>query len=613
MAAATGSTPAGIDVRLPFDSLGVTSTEAVSIAGELEEWLGCRLPQSLLYEHVSIEDLTAYLAGGGVAGTPTAGAVPADRHAPTAGPAEPADQDDDPPCITGMACRFPDADSVQELWQNLLDGRDSSAQVPADRWEAETRLDDDPDAPGATYTTRGSFVRDAAGFDAAFFDISPREAVRMDPRQRILLELCWQAMEDAGLPADGLRGSRTGVFVGMMADNQYATLQVDQGEACLDDPYFGIGTAASVVAGRLSYCFDLQGPSVLVDTACSSALVALHLAMRSVAAGECDRALVGAASLTAHPDSLRQACRMRMLAVDGRTKTFDAAADGFLLGEGAGVVVVERLSAAVSRRQALAVLRGSATNQDGATNGLTAPSQQAQVDVIRRALADARLRPQDIDYVEAHGSGTALGDAIEVSGLQEVFAADRPVGRPLVIGAVKTNVGHLTGASGMAGLIKTVLALGHGRIPANLHLREPNPAVDWDSRTVRLPGDAMDWPGAGRPRRAGISSFGWSGSNAHVVLEQAPLLPCGPAVGGGAAGDWQALLVSARTATGVGRVAAGLESALSAADAATGGSTRADGDTRLADVAFTTQTGRSALEHRAAIVSRDAAGARAEL
>ena len=609
LAEAAGRTPDRIDIREPFENLGITSTEAVSIAGELEEWLQRSLSTSLLYEHVSVEDLTHYLAGPGV----TQGEASAEPRPDGPDRGEVPDGADDPLCISAMACRFPDADSVEEFWQNLLDGRDSSAEVPAERWDAAARVNDDPDAGGIVYTSRGAFMRDAAGFDAAFFDISPREASRMDPRQRILLELCWQAMEASGLTADRLRGSRSGVFVGMMADDQFATLQLDQGEECLDNPVFGTGTAASVAPGRVCYRFNLHGPSVLVDTACSSSIVALHLAMRSIAAGDCDRALVAGASLTAHPAVLRQACVMRMLAADGRTKTFDTAADGFLLGEGVGVVMVERLSAAVDRRgPVLAVLRGSATNQDGATNGLTAPSRQAQVDVIRSALADAGLQPQDIDYVEAHGTGTALGDSMEVAGLQEVFAEGRSDRHPLVVGAVKTNIGHMAGAAGLGSLIKVVLALGHGRIPANLHLREPNQAIDWNPKVLTLPDHVLGWPQTTRPRRAGISSFGWSGSNAHVVIEQPPQLTYQPRAGDPAEDAWQVLLVSARTAGRIGQVAADLQSALisppDAADVQV-----AQGGVLLADVAFTTQAGRSVLDHRAAVVSRDIPSARREL
>ena len=607
IAAANGSEPADIGLDTPFEMLGITSTEAVSISGELEEWLGLQLPQALLYEHATVDALAGALAELANPSARVNPSAPVTSETPTAdGPAQPGTQPSDPVCLVGMACRFPEADSPDRFWANLLDGVDASAEVPADRWDAAARYHQDPDAPGTAYTTRGAFVRDLAGFDAAFFGISPREALRMDPQQRMLLEVGWEALEGAGLAADRLRGSRTGVFVGMMAGSQYAALQLEQDESCLDDPYYGIGSASSVVAGRISYLFDFHGPSLTVDTACSSSLVALHLAVDSVLRGDCDRALVGGVSATAHPDAMRQACKMRMLAVDGACKTFDAAADGFLLGEGCGVVVVERLSQARARgHQVLAVVRGTAVNQDGATNGLTAPNRRAQVAVVRAALARAGAAPAEIGYVEAHGSGTALGDAIEVSALHEVFAADRAEGRPLVIGAVKTNVGHLIGAAGMAGLIKTVLALRHGRIPANLHLTTPNPAIDWDACPTLLPDRTLPWPDGGPSRMAGVSSFGWAGSNAHIVLEQAPEEEARP-VPAPADDAWQALLVSARSGTAVAASAAGL---LDLVDAPTADRPAPS----LADLAFTTQTGRSSLEYRASVVGRTPAEVRSGL
>ena len=585
IADATGLDRAEIGLNHPFETFGITSTEAVSISGELEEWLGLSLPQALLYERPTIAALAAALAE-----LTCPDRAPAETGSPA--PVLPPDEAGavDPVCVVGMACRFPDADKPAEFWANLLAATDSSAEVPLDRWDAAARYHLDPDAPGTAYTTRGAFVREIAGFDAAFFGISPREALRMDPQQRLLLEVGWAALENAGLPADELRGSRTGVFIGMMAGSQYAALQQDHGEGCLDDPYYAIGTASSVVAGRVSYMFDFHGPSLTVDTACSSSLVALHLAVDSILRGHCDRALIGGVSATVHPDQVRQACKTRMLAMDGRCKTFDAAADGFLMGEGCGVVIVERLGQARARgHQVLAVIRGTATNQDGATNGLTAPNRRAQVAVVREALARAAVAPAEIGYVEAHGTGTALGDAIEVSGLQEVFAADRTEGRPLVIGAVKTNVGHLIGAAGMAGLIKTVLVLQHGRIPANLHLSTPNPAIDWDACPTVLPDHTLAWPEGYPTRIAGVSSFGWSGSNAHVVLEQAP----DETPRAAAAPGWQALLLSAKTETALAAAASGLLDAF-------GENT----ELRLEDAAFTTQTGRAALDFRMAVVAR---------
>ena len=577
VAEVSGMAPAEIDAATPFDVYGVNSTDAVSISGELADRFGARLAPTALYDHPTIDALIDALA----------------PEAPPAAPAGLASSgagEHDPVCVVGMACRFPgEANTPEAYWNNLAAGFDASADVPGERWDAHARYGADPDAPGATYTTKGAFVGDLAGFDASFFGISPREALRMDPQQRMLLEVAWNALEDAGTAPDRLRGSNTGVFVGMMPGSQYASLQQDRsGPSVLDDPYLGLGTSSSVVAGRLSYLLDLRGPSLLLDTACSSSMVALHLAARSLRQGESDLALVGGVSAILHPDTYRQACRMRMLARDGRCKTFDASADGFLLGEGCGVVVLERLSDARARgHRVLAVVRGSAVNQDGTSNGLTAPNGAAQTAVIRQALADAGLTPGRVDFVEAHGSGTLLGDSIEMSSLQEVFGPGRPEDRPLVVGAVKTNVGHLVGAAGMAGLIKSVLALNHGEIPPNLHHAEPNPTIDWTRCPTLLPDRPTPWPEGAGPRVAGVSSFGWSGTNSHVVLERyeeprrAPEEPA-----------WQVLPLSARTRAAVGARAEELAALLARTP-----------DVRLDDVAATLREGRSALDHRSAIVA----------
>ncbi|WP_433654430.1 SDR family NAD(P)-dependent oxidoreductase [Nocardia sp. CA-128927] len=515
-----GMDPDAIDRTTTFAAYGLTSSDAVGLSGELEEWLGRNLPETLLYEHPTVEQLSAALVGtatDSVSATTDLGT--ADGLGVTA--------DGDTVCIAGMSCRFPGGANTPHLfWRNLADGIDTATDVPSQRWDARRFFDPDPYAPETTYTMRGAFVDDIAGFDAQFFGISPREAMRMDPQQRMLLEAVWAAFEDAAIPAEQIRGSRTGVFVGMMADSRYANVLVDHGgHGELDDPYVGLGSASSVAAGRLSYLLDLRGPSMVVDTACSSSLVALHLAINSIRNGECDRAVVAGVSAIVHPDTYQQACKMRMLAADGRCKTFDAEADGFLLGEGCGAVVVERLTdARVRQHQVLAVVRGSAVNQDGMSNGLTAPNRAAQVAVIREAQQRAGISADSIDYVEAHGSGTQLGDAIEIAALTEVFGVPRTGVRPLYVGAVKTNIGHLTGAAGMAGLIKTVLMLNRRMIPRNLHLRQPNPAIDWSASPVRLPHENIPWPREDdRTPTAGISSFGWSGTNAHVIVSAPPL------------------------------------------------------------------------------------------
>ncbi len=459
------------------------------------------------------------------------------------------DRAGEPIAIIAMSCRFPaGVGSPEDLWDLLVAGGDAISGFPVNRgWDLDRLYDPDPDRPGRCHTREGGFLHDADLFDAALFGISPREALAMDPQQRLLLETSWEAFERAGIAPDSLAGSRTGVFVGMMSSQEYARLQTDREPvACLDDPYFGYGSAPSVAAGRLSYLLDLRGPCLCVDTACSSGLLAVHLAVQSLRRGECDLAIAAGVSALVHPAAVLQACRAHMLAPDGRCKTFDADADGFLLGEGCGVVVLERVSEAHQRGHRVhALLSGSAVSQDGRTNGMTAPNQAAQVRVLTDALAAAGVRPDQVGYVEAHGSGTRLGDAVEMAALHQVFGADR---EPLVVGAVKTNVGHLLGAAGLAGLIKAVCAVRSGRIPANLHLRRPSPAVDWQRCPVLLPSTTVAWPAGAGPRIAGVSSFGWSGTNVHVVVEQAtPPTPAPPPRG--AAPGWTLLPLSARTPT----------------------------------------------------------------
>jgi phthiocerol/phenolphthiocerol synthesis type-I polyketide synthase E len=574
-----GTAPGDIDTGRSFHDLGLSSSQLTSVCGEFEEWLGKPVPAAMLYEYPTVDALAAALAG----------AAPRATASRVQGP------DREPVCVVGLGCRFPGgADNPDLFWRNLLAGADAATDVPADRWDAASYFDPDPTAPMKSYTTRGGFLADLAGFDAGFFGIPPAEAVRMDPQQRLLLEVTWAALEDAGIAPDLLRGSRTGVFVGMMASQEYGRLQTDrEADACFDDPYFGYGTAPSVAAGRLSYLLDLRGPSMCLDTACSSSLLGVHLAVESLSRGECDLAVAGGVSALLHPAAVVQACRAHMLAADGRCKTFDAAADGFLMAEGCGMVVLERLADAVAKgHRVLAVVRGSATGQDGRSNGMTAPNLAAQVQVIRDALTNAAVKPHQVGYVETHGSGTRLGDAVEVSALQDVFGADRDSLSPLVLGAVKSNVGHLLGASGIAGFVKTVLALRYGRIPANLHLSERNPDVDWTRCPVLLPEQATDWPPDDEPRIAGVSSFGWSGTNVHVVLQEGT--PSAVEVGE----PWQLLTLSARTESALAGLAAGLHGELF----------RRDG-VELADVAHTLRAGRAELDYRLPLVCRDLPGA----
>jgi len=426
----------------------------------------------------------------------------------------------EPIAIVGMGCRFPGAaDSAEALWQMLREGRDAITPVPADRWDADALYDPDPDAPGKSVTRSGGFVGGVDQFDAGFFNLSPREADSLDPQQRLLLEVAWEALEHAGIAADRLNGTPGGVFIGLCS-SEYAHLLAGRDPGAIDS-YMVSGTAHATAAGRLSFLLGLQGPAVAVDTACSSSLVAVHLACQALRAKESNLVLAGGVNRILTPEASITFSRARMLAPDGRCKTFDAAADGYGRAEGCGVVVLKRLSDALAANDTIwALIRGSAVNQDGRTSGLTVPNGPAQRAVIEAALRHAGLSPAEIGYVEAHGTGTALGDPIEVGALAQVFGG-RP--QPVALGSVKTNIGHTEGAAGIAGLIKAALCLHHGEVPASLHFHRLNPLIDQDA-AVRVPTRHGPWPQPGR-RAAGVSSFGFSGTNAHVVLEAAPSTP----------------------------------------------------------------------------------------
>ncbi|MFH0997757.1 MAG: type I polyketide synthase, partial [Pseudomonadota bacterium] len=493
----------------------------------------------------------------------------------------------EPLAIVGMGCRFPgNAVDTESFWRVLAQGKDAITQVPKDRWNIDAFYDFDPDVPGKMCTRYGGFLSNVEHFDAPFFGISRREAIGMDPQQRLLLEVCWEAIENAGISPAGLRGTSAGVFMGI-GTFDYAALRYSQQDYEGIDPYFATGGVLSVAAGRLSYVLGLTGPSMVVDTACSSSLVAVHLACQSLRSRECDMALAGGVNVILLPELSINFSRAGMLSPDGRCKTFDASANGYVRGEGCGVVVLKRLSDAVAGGdRILALIRGSAVNQDGPSGGLTVPSGPAQEAVIRQALSSAGVEAGDVGYIEAHGTGTSLGDPIEMGSLAKVFSG-RPETDPLVIGSVKTNIGHLEAAAGIAGLIKVVLSLQYGQIPSHLHFRNPNPHIAWEKLPFEIPIQPRKWP-AGKKGLAGVSAFGASGTNAHVVLEEGP-------VGGDRASEGERpvhlLALSARG-----------EGALKALAERYAAYIPDHPEEAISDVCYTANTGRSHFEERLAVI-----------
>ncbi|MBI5768908.1 MAG: thioester reductase domain-containing protein [Verrucomicrobia bacterium] len=499
-----------------FFALGMDSLMAVELRALLETDLALELPGTIAFDRASLaaieEELLALVFPADASATAPIVSAPAPRTA-----------SDEPIAITGLACRFPGGVSTPaEFWALLREGRDGVRPVPAGRWDVAAHYHPDPAHAGTMYVREFGFIDGVDQFDAAFFNLRAREAAATDPQQRLLLESAWEALESAGLANERLRGSATGVFVGV-STNDYAQLLLRAGDPTRIDAYFGTGNALNAIAGRLAYTLGLRGPALVTDTACSSSLVALHQACASLRAGECSAAIAAGVNLLLAPEPTIALSRARMLAPDGRCKTFAASADGYGRGEGCGVVVLRRLrDARAAGEPILAIIAGSAVNQDGATSGFTVPSGDAQRQLIATALARAGRTPDELDYVEAHGTGTPLGDPIELNALAAVAGRERA--RPLLVGSVKTNLGHLEAAAGIAGLIKTTLALHHRAIPAHLHFAQPNPHVAWTELPLRVPTQLTAWPepASPRPRLAGVSAFGFSGTNAHVVLEAAP-------------------------------------------------------------------------------------------
>jgi len=561
-----------IDVRAPFVHHGLDSAQTLALAGELEVWLSRRLDSTLLYEYPTIEALARHL-----------GALPTEPAVP---PRESGERRAEPIAIVGMACRFPGADGLAAFWRLLRDGVDAVGEVPADRGDLAARCAES----GIRW---GGFLRAVERFDPQFFGMSQREAARVDPQQRLLLETAWEALEDAGIPADRLAGSRTGVFVGI-STNDYGRLQAD--DPATIDAYAGTGNSLAVAANRLSFILDLRGPSMSVDTACSSSLVAVHLACRSLESGECDLALAGGVNLILTPEVGLTFARAGALAGDGRCKAFDARADGFVRSEGAGCVALKPLARALADGDPIhAVIRGTAVNQDGRTNGLMAPSPQAQEAVLREACRRAGAPPGDLLYVEAHGTGTLLGDPIEAKALGRVLSEGRPPARRCAIGSVKTNLGHLEAAAGIAGLIKTALALREREIPASLHFVEPNPHIPFAELPLVVQRQRGPWPAGPGPALAGVSSFGFGGTNAHVVLAAPPRTEGSEEAASPPPPPPYLVPLSARDR---GALAARARSLLELVDAGGGG--------HLADLAYTTGARRAHLDHRLALVVRDA-------
>lgn len=505
----------------------------------------------------------------------------------------------EPIAIVGAGCRFPGgAEGVDDFWAMLADATDAITRFPAGRWDPEPYYDPDPGVPGKAYVIDGGFVDGVEEFDPVPFRVSPAEAVGMDPQQRLALETAWSALENAGIAPDSLAGTRTGIFFGA-STSDYVRLR-QQFAPIEDVDGYQIMGENSLIAGRLAHTLGVHGPALMIDTSCSSSLVAIHLAVQSLRRSECDSALAGGVNVMLSPYSFVLVSKAQALSPGGRCKTFDASADGYARGEGCGVIVLKRLSDAQrDQDRVLAVIRGSAVNHDGRSLGISVPNGTAQQDVLRAALRDAGVRGHEIGYVEAHGTGTALGDPIELHALDAVYGADRPADRPLWVGSVKTNIGHLEAAAGIAGVIKAALAVHHGRIPPHLHFDQPNPNIEWDRISVSVPTVGVDWPHTPGPRLAGVSSFGASGTNAHLVVASAPPVEL-TASADPESGRLGLLPLSARSASGLRALARRYHE-------------RLDDDLPLSAVCRTAALGRSHHPHRLAVLGSSTADVTAQL
>ncbi|NEP61535.1 MAG: AMP-binding protein, partial [Symploca sp. SIO2G7] len=566
-----GINPSEIDIREPFARYGLDSVAAVRLSGELEEWLGRKLAPTLVYDYPTIEALARHLSSEELIPlTYSSGSRQQDKKIKTS---------DELIAIIGIGCRLPGAKNPQAFWQLLRDGMDAITEVPANRWNWGLNASQDAQQLIPQW---GGFLEQVDQFDPQFFGITPREAQSMDPQQRLLLEVSWEALENAGIVAEKLAGSRTGVFIGI-SNYDYSRLQFPH------DPYSGTGNALSIAANRLSYLLDLRGPSWSVDTACSSSLVAVHQATQSLQQGECQLAVAGGVNLMLSPELSITFAQAGMMAVDGRCKTFSANADGYVRGEGCGIIILKRFSDALrDGDNVLALIKGTAVNQDGRSNGLTAPNGPAQQAVISQALANAGIEPAAISYCEAHGTGTSLGDPIEVNSLKEVLMEGRSLEQPCWLGSVKTNIGHLEAAAGIAGLIKVVLSLQHGKIPPNLHLQQLNPHIDLENTPIEIPTELQEWQISQEHRIAGISSFGFGGTNAHIILEEATVSAVGVAE---VERPKHLLTLSAKSEQALAELAQAYVAQLQQTTAS------------LTDICFTANTARTHFEHRLAIIA----------